>query len=174
MILDISALLSGKVDVLEFDYIIPLTDEEGEATILPPPDVDFTSGIYVKGRITDNAGYMALKASCEIGYHTECARCLTDLRGTFRYDFEKIAAKEGTIEGDEDDYVMIREGKLDLDRDLAEEVSLEFPTRFLCKEDCLGLCPKCGKNQNSEPCDCANQKEIDPRLAILQKLLENQ
>jgi uncharacterized protein len=174
MILDISALLSGKVDVLEFDYIIPLLDEEGEATILPPPNVDFTSGIHVCGKITDNAGYMALKASCEIGYRTECARCLTQLEGVFTYAFEKIAAKAGTIEGDEDNYVMICDGRIDFDRDVAEEVSLEFPTRFLCTDECLGLCPKCGKNRNLEPCDCANQKEIDPRLAILQKLLENQ
>lgn len=174
MILDVSALLSGRVDVLPFDYIIPLVDEEGEAMILPPPDVDFTSGIHIWGKITDNAGYMALTASCEIGYRTACARCLEELEGTFRYDFEKIAAKAGTIEGDEDNYVMITDGRIDFDRDVAEEVSLEFPTRFLCREDCLGLCPKCGKNQNLEPCDCANQKEIDPRLAILKKLLENQ
>lgn len=173
MILDVSGLLSGKQDQFTFSYTIPLTDEEGNPTIYPPADVVFTSGIRVCGKITDNAGYMALSADCEIDYETACARCLKELSGTFRYGFRKIAAQAGTIEGDEDNYVLIKDGKLDFAPDVAEEVSLEFPIRFLCSEECLGLCPKCGKNRNLEPCDCANQKEIDPRLAILQKLLEN-
>ena len=43
----------------------------------------------------------------------------------------------------------------------------------ILEEECAGLCPKCGKNLNFGPCDCPKKKEIDPRLAILQKLLEN-
>ncbi len=40
----------------------------------------------------------------------------------------------------------------------------------LCKEDCKGLCPTCGKDLNEGPCGC--KKELDPRLAVLAKLLD--
>ena len=44
-------------------------------------------------------------------------------------------------------------------------------TKTLCSEDCKGLCPRCGANLNDGPCGC--KREVDPRLAVLAKLLEN-
>ena len=58
-----------------------------------------------------------------------------------------------------------------MDEQLREQMEIEFPIRFLCKDDCLGLCSKCGKNLNEGECSC-EKKEIDPRLLPLQKLLE--
>ena len=48
---------------------------------------------------------------------------------------------------------------------------LSTETKFLCKEDCAGLCPICGKNLDDGPCGC--KKEVDPRLAVLGQLLDN-
>ena len=42
--------------------------------------------------------------------------------------------------------------------------------KHLCSEDCKGLCPTCGKDLNEGPCGCG--KEVDPRLAVLAKLLD--
>jgi pyruvate-formate lyase len=70
-----------------------------------------------------------------------------------------------------DDYIMIEDKKLDLLPTVEEEIMLEMPSRTLCKEDCLGLCHKCGKNLNEGDCDCG-KKEVDPRLAILKTLLQ--
>jgi uncharacterized protein len=50
-------------------------------------------------------------------------------------------------------------------------VLLELPYKSLCREDCRGLCPLCGKNLNEGLCGC-NRKSVDPRLAILGQLLE--
>ena len=83
-------------------------------------------------------------------------------------------ATKGTLQDeDNDEYVIVKNGFLDIDRELVEDLLLEFPPKLLCKEECKGLCSKCGKNLNFEACDCPKKKEIDPRLAILQKLLEN-
>ena len=172
MVLDLSSLLSGKISSLEFEYIIePQDDEEA---ILPPDDVSFTAPVRVKGAITDNAGYMQLKATAEIDYKSRCARCLEDIFGTFILEFNRTVAASGTLQDEtKDEYVIVKNGKLDIDRELVEDLMLEFPTRLLCKEECAGLCSKCGKNLNFGACDCPKKKEIDPRLAILQKLLEN-
>lgn len=50
-----------------------------------------------------------------------------------------------------------------------QEFSLALPIKPLCREDCLGLCPKCGCNKNTEPCGCPDS-DTDPRLEKLRNL----
>lgn len=173
MVLDLTSLLSGKSSRIDFEYEITNTDDE-ENAILPPDDVSFTAPVRVKGVVTDNAGYMSLNATAEIDYASRCARCLEDIFGTFILEFNRIVVASGTLQDEtKDEYVVVKGGKLDIDHQLVEDLMLEFPTRLLCKEECAGLCSKCGKNLNFGACDCPKKKEIDPRLAILQKILEN-
>ena len=79
-----------------------------------------------------------------------------------------IALEEDNI----DEYVIVENGKLDIDEQLTEALLLDFPRKILCDENCPGLCPKCGKSLKSGDCGCP-KKEIDPRLAILATLLDN-
>lgn len=48
---------------------------------------------------------------------------------------------------------------VDLTDDLREDILISFPQQFLCREDCQGLCPQCGKNLNLGPCDCPETTE---------------
>ena len=48
---------------------------------------------------------------------------------------------------------------VDLTDDLREDILISIPQQFLCREDCQGLCPHCGKNLNSGPCDCPETSE---------------
>jgi uncharacterized protein len=52
---------------------------------------------------------------------------------------------------------------------LREQVLLAVPLKTLCREDCKGLCPHCGKNLNESQCSCAEQRE-DPRWAALKEI----
>jgi len=45
-------------------------------------------------------------------------------------------------------------------------------TQHLCRPDCKGLCPVCGKNLNNGPCGC--KKQTDPRMAVLGQLLDTE
>ena len=175
MVLDLSSLLSGKSQRLDFEYEIAQNNAQNEDdVVLPPDDVSFTAPVRVRGYITDNAGYMTLCATAEIDYTSRCARCLDGISGTFTLTFNRTVAAFGTLQDEtNDEYVIVKNGKLDIDRELVEDLMLEFPSKLLCKEECAGLCPKCGANLNFGGCDCPKKKEIDPRLAILQKLLEN-
>lgn len=52
---------------------------------------------------------------------------------------------------------------IDLSDGLREDILMAFPQHFLCKEECLGLCPRCGANWNDGPCDCPEESpEDDP------------
>ena len=173
MVLDITSLINGKVSKLDFEYLI---DTKGADTdLLPPSDVSFTAPVRVKGTVTDKAGYMALSLTAEIDYTSRCARCLEDIFGTFTLNFNRTVATKGTLQDeDNDEYVIVNNGFLDIDRELVDDLLLEFPAKLLCKEECKGLCSKCGQDLNFDSCDCPKKKEIDPRLAIFQKLLENE
>ena len=175
MAIDMRALLSGEMSKLLVDYSFSLTDGDfGFDT-----DIDgvvFTTPAHVVGEIVNMGGYIRLRATVSIGYDAECARCLKPLSRSFEVTLERTVVTRGelvnTSEEEADDYIQIVDGMLELDSTAAEELLMEFPTKEVCSEDCRGLCPKCGKDLNEGDCNCP-KKEIDPRLAILQKLLEN-
>jgi uncharacterized protein len=52
---------------------------------------------------------------------------------------------------------------------LQEQVLLALPLKIVCRDDCKGLCPQCGKNLNEGPCACVVQVE-DPRWAALKEI----
>ena len=173
MKLDLRPLLAGD-KLLSFDYELTLdTNDEDSLSCLS--DASFPSPMKVTGDITNTAGYMRMSLSLSVDYESFCARCLSPINGSFTLDLEKTVAPRDVLENlpEEklDDYVIIDDGFLDMDEQLKEQLELEFPSRFLCREDCLGLCQKCGKNLNDGDCGCA-KKEIDPRLAPLQKILD--
>ena len=89
------------------------------------------------------------------------------------FDFERtVAMNAAKIDEDSDDIIWVKEGKVDFDADVIEELSLELPIYHLCNEDCPGLCSVCGKKLDGA-CTCKQEKEIDPRLEIFKKLLDN-
>ena len=173
MKLDLRPLLAGE-RLLEVDYELQMnTDPEDPASLLY--GVSFPSPMKVKGDITNTAGYMRMHLDAQLDYEATCARCLCPVCGSFTFDLEKtVAPREILSDLDEDkldDYAIIEDGFLDIDEQLTEQLEVEFPLRFLCSEDCKGLCSKCGKNLNEGECNCA-KGDIDPRFAPLQKLLE--
>jgi len=169
MVLNMGPILRGEITRMDIEY-----DLAPEAIF----DVTFPENAHVKGYIIDDAGYMRLYLQATLPYVGQCARCLAEVRGDFVLDFERTVAAEGSITEEklaemDDAYVMIRDGKLDVDVALREELLMCFPMRLLCREDCPGLCDKCGKPLSAGDCGC-NKKEIDPRLAILQKWVDKQ
>ena len=107
-----------------------------------------------------------------------CSRCLEPFPFTaeepFRLYFE--TARPGQPDGeseltdDELDVTYVEEGRIDTDTLLRENVLLSLPVQPLCREDCRGLCQRCGKNLNLGSCNCQESRR-DPRLEPLRKLL---
>ena len=173
MKLDLRPLLAGD-RLLEIDYELNVNTDPGDTTSILY-GVSFPSPMKVSGDITNTAGYMRMHLNASVDYQSCCARCLTDVSGSFTFSLEKtVAPREVLMDLDDDkldDYAIIEDGFLDIDNYIYEQMEMEFPLRFLCKDDCKGLCQKCGKNLNDGDCSC-QKKEIDPRLAPLQKLLD--
>lgn len=163
MLIDMMPILSGECDKIDLDFTLTLEDDID--------DISFREPIRVRGAVVNMAGYMTLSLEAQVRYMTSCARCLKELEGEAIIRYDKNVAVEKTLEDEEnDDYVFVHQGKLDIDETLCEQILLELPAKHLCSEDCKGLCPVCGKDRNIDPCDCESKKEIDPRLAKLANL----
>ena len=173
MKLDLRPLLAGD-KLLSFEYELSL-DIDPEDTTRFLYGVSFPSPMKVVGDITNTAGYMRMSLRTSVDYSAVCARCLAPVSGEFSFDLEKTVAPRNLLENlDEDkldDYAIIEDGFLDMDEPVLCQLEMEVPVRFLCDEDCLGLCQHCGKNLNDGPCNC-KKNEIDPRLEPLRALYE--
>ncbi|MBQ8496938.1 MAG: DUF177 domain-containing protein [Clostridia bacterium] len=169
MILDMLPILSGASQQIDFEFSFTPSEDSLLATVYS--DVDFAEPITVSGYVKNMAGYMILSADVRVSYRTVCARCIEPVCSELEISFEKDIASSEEVSSENDDYIIIEDKKLDLLAPVEEEIMLEMPSKTLCKEDCLGLCPKCGKNLNEGDCSC-EKKEVDPRLAILKTLLK--
>ena len=171
MILDLTRLLSGEVNKIGIDFELSPEFDDGYTAALD--GVEFTSSARVLGEVTDNAGYMRLSLTVSLDFCGECARCLRSIKDTLTFAFERTVVSEDTLTRDaeedddySDEYVVLSDGKLDIDGQLREMLILEFPSKLLCSEDCRGLCIKCGHDLNEGDCGC-DRTHRDPRWDVL-------
>ncbi len=114
-----------------------------------------------------------LSASVEVS----CARCLEPVERRVSRDFELLYRPLGTDAGRDELSVTDAEAEIGyyqgegllLEDALREQVLLSFPLKIICRDDCKGLCPHCGKNLNHEQCSCAAPQE-DPRWEALKEI----
>lgn len=103
-----------------------------------------------------------LRAAYSGDFEILCARCVepvpTHLAGEFdllfRPEEADAIAGEHSITPDETEIGYYQESGLSLEDVVREQVLLSLPGRTLCKEDCKGLCPRCGQNLNLATCSC--------------------
>jgi uncharacterized protein len=103
-----------------------------------------------------------------------CARCVDPVSVPLEGDFDLIFrpesadadAGERAITADETEIGYYQESGLLLEDVVREQVLLSLPSRTLCREDCKGLCPRCGQNLNQAKCTC-DEAPADPRWNAL-------
>ncbi len=106
-----------------------------------------------------------------------CARCIDPVEHALAGEYDLIFRPAGvdadltehSIGASETEIGYYENGGLALEDVLREQVLLSLPARTLCREDCKGLCPRCGSNQNADPCSC-DAAPADPRWSALSEL----
>jgi len=83
--------------------------------------------------------------------------------------FYMLGGNKADQEGEKDIYAF-QGDIIDITSEALKAIFVELPMQMLCSEDCRGLCPYCGQNQNLGSCECKDN-HIDPRLAILKNLI---
>lgn len=154
--LDLKKLLEGAVPSVDFS----LSLNDCEFT-----DDSVSGSAVATGVITNHSGVILLKGELIPDLDVSCARC----GKSFKYSSPiAINAKitDKLANEDEEEFVLLVDYQLDIEELVRTALILELPSRFLCKEDCKGLCPVCGCDLNVNQCSC-NTKERDPRWDVL-------
>ena len=99
-----------------------------------------------------------------------CDRCGQEFESVKETDVDAVIVQEESEEYPE--FFVLQDTMLDLQELLSTCLILDMETKFLCREDCKGLCARCGRNLNLGPCGCG--KEIDPRFQVLGQLLDKE
>jgi uncharacterized protein len=98
-----------------------------------------------------------------------CRRCLEQVVVSVEADVRALFTQDPDALEDADSYPLAPDAtEIDLAPAVREELVLAVPQYVLCREDCRGLCPRCGQDLNAGPCGCA--PPADPRWRALAAL----
>ena len=152
------------------------------------PDVRLRAPLRTSGRaqlVEEHHGKhkvvqdIRLQGDLSTSLELPCARCIEPVLQKVARSFDLLYRPLGTDAGHEELSVTDAEAEIGyyqgegllLEDALREQVLLSVPLKVLCREDCKGLCPNCGRNRNAEPCSCHQPLE-DPRWEALKEIRE--
>lgn len=135
MKIDASRLKEGRAE--NFQEVLTVEDLD-----LGINGVKYKGNIIISAEVKKEKDILFTKTHFGATAEYSCSRCLKK--------YAKIIEKDFNAE-----YPLGKtEQNIDITEDMREEVILDCPVKFLCKPDCRGLCPKCGKDLNDGKCSC--------------------
>ena len=171
MLISLSEIMTTKDKVVQINAPIDMErfDYEGES-------YDFAQKEPVNPTIT-NLGdrRVMIEGGTNISLTLYCGRCLKEMIYPMNISIQKEVdfnlTEEERAEGLDDTNFIIGYN-LDVDTLIYDEILIDFPMKLLCREDCKGLCKKCGTNLNENTCDC-DTTVLDPRMSVIRDIFNN-
>lgn len=159
---------------LEFDLKVAAGEIDLESE-----GVSFASDVSVKGTATRHIVQTDIAGTITSEINIDCTRCLEPVREKLEIPFTAsyispenyTEEKEVELKDDDLDIAVSEDNQIDLKELAREQILLNLPEQVLCKEDCKGLCAKCGASRNLINCNC-DERETDPRWAALGNLIK--
>ncbi len=161
MKIDLSEFLEKEDQTVEREVAIDITGVTVSGTDHPRSDNESITLTF----FNSEGKNLFVSGKTKVSFKAECDRCLEEVSVDIPVEISAdigISDDAFSMENDEGlDY--IEDGYLDVDGMIMAEIHLGWPSKILCKDDCLGLCPVCGKNRNLVTCDCDTEVR-DPRM----------
>lgn len=113
-----------------------------------------------------------IEGEAEFVFAMNCDRCLKPVERKMTLRFSRsIYLRDGDeILSEEEGELGFMEGyQLNVEDLLNNEIMINWPMKVLCKPDCKGICPKCGKDLNTGECGC-DTFVPDPRMAVIKDI----
>ena len=165
MRLELSSIIDRPGESVDFSASVDLSD------LVYGTSKPVSEPVTASGTVRNTAGVLVMKGEISTCIHGTCDRCASAFDRKVEMPIDVVLVTELANEENEDEWVFPLEADAaDLEDIVRTVFVLNMDSKLLCKEDCKGLCCKCGKNLNDGPCDC--QKELDPRFAALKQLLD--
>ncbi len=169
MIIDLITLRESP-----FEFEVSLAPEEID---LDSDEAKLKNAASVKGLLTRHIAQIDVEGTIFAPLEIDCSRCLQaidkDLEVNFHAAFVTpenfTEAKEAELNADDLDVSILEGNEIDITELVREQILLNLPEQVFCRENCKGLCEKCGANRNLIDCKCI-EKEVDPRWSALKNL----
>ena len=113
----------------------------------------------IDGMLENRAGVLMLQYTLRCVPELICDRCLSAVDMQITECFSHVVVTETASADSLPEYLLAPDAMLDLGEVAMEDLRLSLPTKILCKPDCKGICPVCGKNRNTEECSCASGEQ---------------
>lgn len=171
MKLNIAAIKNVPGGALPFEF----SKESDELNAGGKEAFSHTAPLVVSGTVTNNGNSLLVQGKMKAVLQLTCGCCLEPFFLALEEEFcEEFV--EGELEAKEAEYVEdvpnYYQGDIISLNDMVQDLlELALPMRPVCREDCKGLCVKCGKNLNHAVCECRHD-DADPRLSVLRQLLD--
>ncbi len=153
MKIDIADAIKNEGEVYSEVYDGQLQDIEFMGEVFRFPDV------HVEADYSFDGEGVPVEGSFRAATQVSCSRCLKPLRYAVEFGFSEYFAKDP--EQDEGIYPYTAD-VIELDTMLEDNIVMSLPMRFLCREDCKGLCPVCGRDLNEGECGCVPENGDNP------------
>jgi len=118
-------------------------------------------------QVTRASSGTVLELALDVSLHGPCFRCLQDAELPLSLALREYNATKPESEDERSEYLV--DERLDLSAWARDSIALALPDQILCRPDCAGLCPVCGKDLNLEPHEHAEER-LDPRWEKLSEL----
>ncbi|HDH11427.1 MAG TPA: DUF177 domain-containing protein [Nitrospirae bacterium] len=179
---NLKSILMRKIFDMRLN-VSDIPDDGLQAELDLPVEISGSAGpevVHVRINASRFGKKILIEGSLKMSLSLECSRCLKEysfpLDLAFRDEYNPVEEFENEDEqeltGRELDISSYSNDEIDISELIKEQVLLNVPMKPLCRSDCQGICPGCGKHLNEGSCEC-KAKEIDPRLAPLKKLKES-
>lgn len=172
MRLDVSELRREAGERKAFSFREPLEDGL-------PPGMSLVGPVEVEGSVLNTGHAYLVEGSARATVEAVCGRCLTPFRlevvapilEEFREGTPPPAGEEEVSEDSGVEVWFFQGDELDLAEAVRQNLILALPSQPLCRPDCPGLCPVCGRRLDEGACDC-RVDDVDPRLEALRRFLD--
>jgi uncharacterized protein len=119
--------------------------------------------------VTRASSGTVLELAVDVSLDGPCFRCLQDAELALQLRLREYQATHPDSDDERTEY--LEDNRLDLSAWAHDAIVLALPDKILCRPDCAGLCPVCGKDLNAEPHEHVEER-VDPRWAALEALRE--
>lgn len=129
-------------------------------------ELEFKEPVFLKGTIFNIGDEFLLKGCIKTVVQLNCCCCNKPVDRKINLLIEEVFSND-----DAQNEVWVFNGNIiELNPVIISNIALDIPMKVLCKEDCKGLCPKCGHDLNESDCNC-DMTELDSRFEVLNQLV---
>ena len=169
MFLNLTEVLTNE------DKVIPMQTEAGITAVsvggetYPVRTASLVDFVFTN----TGKGKTRIEGKAVFTFEAGCDRCLQPVEQEIVLDFEREvwapdAAKDPSVY---EEQPFMDEFQLNVEDLLNSEIVTSWPMKILCKPDCKGICPICGRDLNTGTCDC-DSFVPDPRMAAIKDIFE--